>query len=278
MPANDPPQRMHTDFGRRPRTATAALPQCGHLTIDIITAKVRSGEPNRIRGSYPNRDIRDRLAGTREARVGSDRPMADANFEEHELGISWRPDPGEVMQRACHAVRLGDAGRVWIIDPVDVDGLDERVESLAAGTTIAGVLQLLDRHQRDCARLAERYGVALHRLPFAAIAGSGLESVRLLDTPIWREVAIFSPADRALIVPEAVGTAPYFRAGAEPIGIHPMLRLTPPGRLAAYEPEHLLTGHGTGMHGPGTAAALADALAASRRRIPAALASIARRR
>ena len=200
--------------------------------------------------------------------------MADAAFEEHDLGISWLPDPGEVMQRACHAVRLGGSRRVWIIDPVDVAGLDERIESLAAGAGIAGVIQLLDRHTRDCVRLAERH----HRLPFAAIAGSGLESVKLLDTPVWREVAIFSPADRALIVPEAVGTAPYFRAGSEPVGIHPMLRLTPPRRLAAYQPEHLLTGHGTGMHGPGTAAALSDALAGSRRRIPAALVSIAKRR
>lgn len=204
--------------------------------------------------------------------------MADAAFEEHDLGISWLPDPGEVMQRACHAVRLGGSRRVWIIDPVDVAGLDERIESLAAGAGIAGVIQLLDRHNRDCVRLAERHGVPLHRLPFAAIAGSGLESVKLLDTPLWREVAIFSPADRALIVPEAVGTAPYFRAGSEPVGIHPMLRLTPPRRLAAYQPEHLLTGHGTGMHGPGTAAALSDALAGSRRRIPAALVSIAKRR
>ncbi|MEZ5075770.1 MAG: hypothetical protein R2691_13235 [Solirubrobacterales bacterium] len=204
--------------------------------------------------------------------------MADAAFEEHDLGISWLPDPGEVMQRACHAVRLGGSRRVWIIDPVDVAGLDERIESLAAGAGIAGVIQLLDRHNRDCVRLAERHGVPLHRLPFAGIAGSGLESVKLLDTPLWREVAIFSPADRALIVPEAVGTAPYFRAGSEPVGIHPMLRLTPPRRLAAYQPEHLLTGHGTGMHGPGTAAALSDALAGSRRRIPAALVSIAKRR
>lgn len=204
--------------------------------------------------------------------------MADAAFEEHDLGISWLPDPGEIMQRACHAVRLGDAGRVWIVDPVDVAGLDERIASLAADAEVAGVVQLLDRHKRDCARLAERHGVALHRIPFAGIAGSGLESVKLLDTPVWREVAIFSPADRALIVPEAVGTAPYFRAGSERIGIHPMLRLIPPRRLAAYRPEHLLTGHGTGMHGPGTAAALADALAGSRRRIPAAFASIVRGR
>ena len=49
-------------------------------------------------------------------------------------------------------------------------------------------------------------------------------------------------------------------------------------RMPRVEDTRLLTGHGTGMHGPGTAAALADALAGSRRRIPAALASILRRR
>jgi hypothetical protein len=57
-----------------------------------------------------------------------------------------------------------------------------------------------------------------------------------------------------------------------------MLRLTPPRRLAEFEPEHLLTGHGTGMHGPGTAEALRDALDGSRRRIPEALVSVIKRR
>ena len=150
------------------------------------------------------------------------------------------------------------------------------IETSASG--IAGVLQLLDRHDRDCEKLAQRHGVDLHRVPFGGIAGSGLEAVKVVDNRFWKEVAIHSPADRALIVPEAVGTAPYFRAGSERIGIHPMLRLTPPRRLAAFEPSHLLTGHGTGMHGPGTAAALADALDGSRRRIPEALVSIVKRR
>jgi len=79
-------------------------------------------------------------------------------------------------------------------------------------------------------------------------------------------------------VPESVGTAPYFRAGSERIGIHPMMRLTPPRRLASYEPVHLLTGHGTGIHGPDAAAALSDALDGSRRRIPEALLAVVKRR
>jgi len=205
--------------------------------------------------------------------------MSGAVFEEHSLGVSWLADGGEMMQRASHVVRLGgDEGGVWIVDPVDVPGLDERIATVAAAGQIAGVLQLLDRHERDCAKLADRHGAPLHRLPFGGISGSGLEAVKVVDNRFWKEVAIHSPADRALIVPEAVGTAPYFRAGSEPIGIHPMLRLTPPRRLAAFAPEHLLTGHGTGMHGPGTAAALADALDGSRRRIPEALLSIVKRR
>jgi hypothetical protein len=57
-----------------------------------------------------------------------------------------------------------------------------------------------------------------------------------------------------------------------------MLRALPPRRLADFEPEHLLTGHGTGLHGPGTAAALADALAGSRRRIPRAITTMVRSR
>lgn len=204
--------------------------------------------------------------------------MSAPAFESHDLGISWLADSGELMQRASHAVRLGDAAQVWIVDPVDVSGLDERIAAVAAGSGVAGVLQLLDRHQRDCAELADRHGVPLHRLPFGGIPAGGLEAVKLVDNRFWKEVAIFSPADRALIVPEAVGTAPYFRAGSERIGIHPMLRPFPPRRLAAYEPEHLLTGHGTGMHGPGTAAALADALSGSRRRIPEAVISLVRSR
>jgi len=205
--------------------------------------------------------------------------MGEPRFEEHELGLSWLADRGEVMQRACHCLRLGDgAGRVWVVDPVDVPGLDERIAAVARGDRIAGVLQLLDRHERDGAALAERLEAPLHRLPFGGISGSGLEPVKVVDHRLWREVAIHSPADRALIVPEAVGTAAYFRAGGEAIGVHPMLRLTPPRRLAAFAPEHLLSGHGTGMHGPRTASALADALAGARRRIPAAVAAIVKSR
>lgn len=187
--------------------------------------------------------------------------------------MSWLPDPAEVMQRACHALLLG--GAVWVIDPVDVAGLDER---LAAVGEPAAVVQLLDRHNRDCAALATRLGVPHHRLPFDGVEGAPFEPLPLIRNRLWNELALRAPAERALVVPEAVGTAPYFRAGDEPIGIHPMLRLLPPRKLGACEPVHLLTGHGAGMHGPGTAAALRDCLDGSRRRLPQALWSVLRPR
>jgi hypothetical protein len=199
--------------------------------------------------------------------------VADPRFEQHDVGLSWLPDPGEVMQRASHAAVLG--GRVWVIDPVDVDGLDDRIR--AAGEP-AAVLQLLDRHNRDCAAVADRLGVPHHRLPFDGVDGAPFEAVSVIRNRLWKEVALWAPAERTLIVAEAVGTAPYFRAGDEEIGIHPMLRLTPPRRLADHEPDHLLSGHGTGMHGTGTAAALSHGLAGARKRIPRALVSIVRPR
>jgi hypothetical protein len=199
--------------------------------------------------------------------------MADPTFETHDLGISWMPDPSETMQRACHALLLGDG--VWVVDPVDCDGLDERIRGVGEP---AGVVQLLDRHNRDGAKIAERLGVPHHRLPFGGVEGAPFEAVSLIRNRLWNELVLWAPSERALVVPEAVGTAPYFRAGDEPVGIHPMLRLLPPRKLGAYEPVHLLTGHGTGMHGSDTPAALRDALDGSRRRVPKAIVSMIRPR
>jgi hypothetical protein len=57
----------------------------------------------------------------------------------------------------------------------------------------------------------------------------------------------------------------YFALAGEPVGVHPLLRLTPPRALARYEPEHVLVGHGEGVHEDATAA-VRDAIAQSRRR------------
>jgi hypothetical protein len=58
------------------------------------------------------------------------------------------------MTRTSHA--LAADGRVWLVDPVDWPDAIERARTLGEPS---GVLQLLDRHNRDCARLAQQLGV-----------------------------------------------------------------------------------------------------------------------
>ena len=192
--------------------------------------------------------------------------------DETDFGFGWiAPEPA-LMLRASHA--LADAGRVWLLDPVDCDGVDERIRALGEP---AGVVQLLDRHERDCAAIAVRYGVPLHVTPFDEIPDSPFRVLRVVRTPLWKEVALWWPERRALAVADALGTLRYFRAPDEELGVHPFLRLTPPRALARLDPEHVLCGHGRGVHGPAAGAALREALAGSRRRTPAWLVGLARR-
>lgn len=165
--------------------------------------------------------------------------------------VSWTV-AGEPMQRSSHA--LAHDGRVWLIDPVD----DE--EALAAAAELgepAAVLQLLDRHPRDGERLATRLGVELLRLP-DAVPGAPFALHRTVWMPGWRELHLWWPGQDVLVVAEAVGTAPYFAAGRR-AGMHPFLRLLPPGRLRHHAPRHLLCGHGAPVH-EDAEAALAEAL------------------
>ena len=68
---------------------------------------------------------------------------------------------------------------------------------------------------------------------------------------------------------EALGTNRFFLAGDEAVGVQLILRLAPPrAALGRFEPEHLLVGHGRGVHGPAAATALRHALEHSRRGFP----------
>ena len=169
-------------------------------------------------------------------------------YDEHDVGLSWVVD--EPMQRTSHAI--ADDGRVWLVDPVDVP---EAVDRALALGKVAGVIQLLDRHPRACEALAERFGVPHLRLP-DVVPGSPFEVITVVDVPKWREKALWWPERRALVVAEAVGTGPMF---GTPAGIHLLLRLRPPGILRDYDPEHLLVGHGAGVHGPAAKPALETA-------------------
>lgn len=192
-------------------------------------------------------------------------------FHELPFGLEW-VEPG-FMQRASHALAADE--RVWLVDPLDAEGLDERVAALGEP---AGVVQLLDRHARDAASLAARYEAPLYVTPFDGVPGSPFEVLRVVDLPGWREAGLWWPETRTLVVADALGTARYFRASYETLAVHPFLRLFPPNALNGLEPGHVLCGHGQGVHDPSAAAALEQALRTARRRIPRWLVGLARRR
>jgi hypothetical protein len=182
-------------------------------------------------------------------------------------GFSWIVD--EPATRTSHALAVD--GRVWIVDPVDHPDAMARVAALGEP---AGVVQLLDRHARDCRLVAEELGVPHHVVPGDRVGP--FEMLPIVRSRLWREVALWWPERAVLVCGDAAGTAPYLRARGEALAVHPLLRVRPPRRLADLEPRHVLCGHGAGVHGDDAAPALREALATARRRLPAAWLNAAR--
>ena len=179
--------------------------------------------------------------------------------DEFDGGFGWIAD--EFMARCSHVLVV--AGRVWAIDPLLGDGVEDRIR--AAGEP-AGILQLLDRHNRDCAQLAKRLGVPHHVVPTAGVPPFELIPIRMRRR--WKEVVLWWPERRVLVCGDALGTADYYLAGDERLGVHPLLRLRPPRKqLGGLEPSTILCGHGEGVF-DNAAALLREALSTSRRRIP----------
>ena len=193
-------------------------------------------------------------------------------------GVGWLAHPEETMQRASHALAVD--GDVWVIDPVDVDGLDDLLGEFGE---VQGVVTLLDRHKRDAAAVANRHEVPVY-IPhfFEGVAGdlaapverfrhdlaeTGFAVHEVIDNRFWQEAVLFDRDSGVLVVPEAVGTADYFRTPSERLGVHPMLRLTPPSKLGRLDPERILVGHGAGIH-EDAATALETALSRSRSHTP----------
>jgi hypothetical protein len=199
-------------------------------------------------------------------------------------GTGWIAYPDETMQRASHAlVANDDSGEadVWLVDPVDVPDLDSLLADLG---TVRGVVLLLDRHRRDGAAIANRHDVSVWLPRFFDgvaedldapverfrhdLADSGFTVHEVVDNRFWQEAFLHDRDRGILVVPEAVGTSDYFLAGDERLGVHPVLRLKPPSGLSRLEPEHVLVGHGDGVHEDATAA-LEDAIRGSQSRTPA---------
>jgi hypothetical protein len=181
--------------------------------------------------------------------------------DEWDGGFGWASD--DRMQRSSHALAVD--GRVWLVDPVDEPELEERIRALGEP---AGVLQLLDRHQRGCAAWATRLGV--QRVQGWEGLPAPFEALPVRDRRWWREVALWEPAGRTLVSADALGTIAFFRAPGERVGLHPLIRPFPPRALRGLEPARILVGHGEAVT-EAAGEALQDTLTHARRRLPAAL-------
>ena len=178
-------------------------------------------------------------------------------------GLSWIAHPDEDARRASHALAT-DAG-VWVVDPVDAAGLDDR---LAALGEVTGVVVAHDRHTRDAVTVARRHDVAVSVPEWMALTRAKLATEaepldatlpgtdygvhRLIAADEWEEVVLVDETGGTMVVPEALGTLPSFGSG-EGLGVHPALD-DPPRRLADWTPDRVLVGHGESVHDEATAA------------------------
>jgi hypothetical protein len=203
-------------------------------------------------------------------------------IDRFDSGVGWIAHPEEILQRASHALVTKDE-EVWLVDPLDADGIDDRLVELG---TVAGVVVLSNHHLRDAAAIANRHDVAVS-LPramqgvaesldapverFAAELGNtGYELLTVNFMTGWQEFALYD--GETLVASESIGTAPHFLTDEERLGVITALRLLPPkAAFGELDPDRILLGHGKGVF-EDAAAALTDALSGSRRRFPHALA------
>jgi hypothetical protein len=202
-----------------------------------------------------------------------------------EGGIGWLAHPDETGCRTSHAV-VGVDGGVWVIDPLDAPGIDEK---LSAHGDIRGVLVCSNYHVRDAERFATRHDVPVYCPSWLSravskldapidpgtdtIGTSGFEVRRCRPFPGWSEAVAYRKSDGTLYVPDVLGTTPLFTVGAEQLGMYLLCRFVPPRTVFSdLSPRRILVGHGAGIF-ENASAALRTALDGARRRLPTALRS-----
>lgn len=193
-------------------------------------------------------------------------------------GFAWMPMPDHFMRRSSTALAVD--GKIWLIDPLKMDGIEREIAALGEP---AGVISTVGWHDRDVDWFAALYGVKvfgarwlrnkLFASPMTRVDGEVPETpFQLIDTSMrgvmawWTEAAVWWPEQRVLVTGDCVGSAPYFMPSGERLGVHPVVRLSPPAKLAALEPRRLFFGHGEGVGdgGMGASALLSRALTTAR--------------
>lgn len=195
-------------------------------------------------------------------------------------GLSWIAHPEEAGQRGSHAIQSDDG--VWLFDPLDGHGIDERVRSLGP---VAGVAVCSSYHARDAGTVARRHGVSVHIPDWMPRVESRVDAPieRYTDTfdeafrsipcrpfPGWNELFPYHESSNTLFVPDSLVTATPFLLANEQLAPPLVRRLQPPHQLAGLTPDRILVGHGAPIT-ENAPEALRDALSGARRSFPKAL-------
>lgn len=175
--------------------------------------------------------------------------------DEWDKGFTWRAHPDADFQRTSHAIRVDDG--IWIIDPMDAAGLDEKLIDLG---TPAGVVMLSSIHRRHVDRIAQRHNVDVYvpdwfdeasrefdapvSLITDSLVSTGFELLNLREKP-WRQgAALYHPERKTLVVSDSLATTLFSKKEGR-------LELFPPARInPSYHPlrnlevDRLLLSHG----------------------------------
>jgi len=213
-------------------------------------------------------------------------------------GVSWIAHPDEGMRRASHAIAVGDDGvpieedttatdgdaDVWVVEPVDADGLDAVLAEYGA---VAGVVVLAELHRRDAAEVANRHDVPVYVADVVGwqadridadtevfegtLPGTTFRAIPVLDGHPWCEAVLHDPASGTLVATEVLVTSERTTGPRERLAVGPYARLVPPrAALSDLDVQRVLVGHGEPLLDDAQAA-LDRALANSVRGIPAYL-------
>ena len=187
-------------------------------------------------------------------------------------GLSWIAHPEEGMTRASHAIAVGEDGvpladertatvgdaDVWLVEPIDVAGLDDLLADLGS---VAGVVVLAELHRRDAAAVAERHDVAVYlpdvvgwqarrvdaetRVFDGPLPGTTFEAITVLSGGPWCAAVLHDPVTGTLVATEVLVTSSRTTGPGERLAVGPYARLQPPrAELGDLHVERVLVGHG----------------------------------
>ncbi len=193
---------------------------------------------------------------------------ADPRVFEWPGGFTWLAHPAEAMERASHAIGVTVDGRpaataadvdaVWVVEPIDYDGLDDRLETLGP---VAGVVVLASFHRRDATAVAGRHDVPVHlagtvgrlasridgptRVFRDRLAGTGFKAIPVMGGIPWSESVLYDGSTGTLVATEVLVSSDAATGPGERAAVSPFVRLFPPRAvLGTLSVSRLLFGHG----------------------------------